>query len=170
MSDEIEGNAGARDAWLGLIALTQLLPPLLDSEASRASDSSHYEYFVLSRLAEEPLRRMRLSALAAATNASLSRLSHVMKRLEARGLVTRIPCEEDGRATNAVLTDAGVELVETAAPGHVEAVRDRLLAALTADQVTQLGEISTALVGAIDPARRPSDTCASIVGAPSAAV
>lgn len=170
MSDEIEVDASAREAWLGLIALTQLLPPLLDSEASRESASNHYEYFVLSRLAEEPSRRMRLSALATATNASMSRLSHVMTRLEARGLVARMPCEEDGRATNAVLTEAGERLVATAAPGHLEAVRDRLLAALTADQVAQLGEISTALLSAIDPARRASDTCAPIVEAASAAV
>lgn len=96
MGDEIEVNAGVREAWLRLIALTQLLPPLLDTEASRESASNHYEYFVLSRLAEEPLHRMRLSALAAATNASMSCLSHVMNRLEARGLVARMPCEEDG--------------------------------------------------------------------------
>lgn len=171
MSEDSEGtgpDAAARDAWLGLVALTQLLPPLLDSEASRDSASNHYEFFVLSRLAEEPRRRMRLSALAAATNASVSRLSHVMNRLEARGLVARVPCEEDGRATNAVLTDSGEKLVATAAPGHLEAVRDRLLTALTADQVAQLAEISGTLLAAIDPARRPSDACASIVEAASA--
>ncbi|WP_158862056.1 MarR family winged helix-turn-helix transcriptional regulator [Leifsonia sp. AG29] len=170
MSDETEVTAGAREAWLGLIALTQLLPPLLDSEASRESASNHYEYFVLSRLADEPTHRMRLSALAAATNASMSRLSHVMTRLEGRGLVARVPCEEDGRATNAVLTEDGAKLVATAAPGHLEAVRERLLSALTASQIAQLGEISTALLGVIDPSRRPSDACTPIVAAASAAV
>jgi len=157
-SDEIR-----RAAWLGLIALTQVLPPVLDSHASRDSASTHYEYFVLSRLAEAPGRRMRLSALAAATSASASRLSHVIKRLEARGLVERVPCEEDGRATNAVLTPRGAELVAGAAPGHLELIRERILGALTSDQVRDLAEISAALIDTIDPARRPSDVCESVV-------
>jgi len=151
-----------RDAWLGLIALTQVLPPVLDSHASRDSASTHYEYFVLSRLVKEPARRMRLSALATATNASASRLSHVIKRLESRGLVERIPCEEDGRATNAVLTEAGAELVTTATPGQLELIREQLLGSLTPAQVGQLAEISATLIDSIDPSRRPSDVCASL--------
>lgn len=118
---------------------------------------------MLSRLAEEPGRRMRLSALATATSASASRLSHVIKRLESRGLVERVACEEDGRATNAVLTPSGAELVANAAPGHLDGVREKLLGALTAEQVAQLAEISAALTGSIDPSRRPSDACESIV-------
>lgn len=67
-----------------------------------------------------------------------------------------------------MLTRRGEELVATAAPGHLDAVRDRLLSALTEGQIAQLGEISAALLGAIDPARRPSDVCAPIVEAASA--
>ncbi|WP_434315567.1 MarR family winged helix-turn-helix transcriptional regulator [Leifsonia sp. P73] len=162
-NDELAGRE--RDAWLGLVALTQLLPPVLDGQLARDAAATHYEYFVLSRLAEEPNGRMRLSALATATNASVSRLSHVITRLEARDLVQRMPCEEDGRATNAVLTDAGIAMVADAAPGHLETVRDRILGALRPEQVEQLADISAALVGAIDPARRPSDACAVIVEA-----
>ena len=152
-----------RDAWLGLIALTQLLPAVLDQQLARDSAATHYEFFVLSRLAEEPNGRMRLAALAAATNASVSRLSHVITRLEARGLVLRAPCPEDGRATNAVLTDEGAEFVANAAPGHLETVRRQILGSLSPEQVDQLADITSTLVGTIDPARRPSDACASVV-------
>ena len=161
-NDDLAGRE--RDAWLGLVALTQLLPPVLDGQLARDAASTHYEYFVLSRLAEEPNHRMRLSALATATNASVSRLSHVITRLEARDLVRRM---EDGRATNAVLTEAGAAVVAEAAPGHLETVRERILGALRPEQVEQLADISAALVGAIDPTRRPSDACASIVEAVS---
>ncbi|WP_085368336.1 MarR family winged helix-turn-helix transcriptional regulator [Leifsonia sp. NCR5] len=162
-AEALEGRE--KDAWLGLLALVQLLPGVLDTQLSRDSAATHYEFFVLSRLAEAPNHRMRLSALATATNASMSRLSHVASRLEARGLIRRQPCEEDGRATNAVLTPAGEDFVRDASPGHLDTVRSTLLGALTADQVEQLAAISTTLVTAIDPSRRPSDSCASIVEA-----
>ena len=72
-----------------------------------------------------------------------------------------------GRATNAVLTEAGAEFVAQATPGHLEAARSQLLGALTEEQLQQLAAISGALVDALDPQRRPSDACASIVQAAS---
>jgi DNA-binding MarR family transcriptional regulator len=59
-------------------------------------------------LPNAPERTMRMSSLADITNASLSRLSHLVKRLEERGLVRREPDPADGRFTNAILTDQGV--------------------------------------------------------------
>jgi DNA-binding MarR family transcriptional regulator len=154
-----------QEAWLGLVALTQLLPPVLDGQLARDSAATHYEFFVLSRLAEADHQRMRLSTLAAATNASMSRLSHVVTRLEARGLLQRTPCEEDGRATNAVLTDVGAAFVRNATPGHLEKVRERLLSSLSPEQVDQLAEISAILIATVDPSRRPSDVCETVVAA-----
>ena len=71
-------------------------------------------------LSEAPERTLRMTALAQRTNATLPRLSHVVRRLEDRGLVERFPCPEDGRATNARLTAAGWDAVVAAAPGHVD--------------------------------------------------
>jgi DNA-binding MarR family transcriptional regulator len=94
-----------------------------------------------------------MSELASMTNASLPRLSHVVKRLEARGLVVRRPCPEDRRATNAFLTDAGWDAVVAAAPGHVGTVRAHLVDALTPEQLAQLAEISDAVLGTIPAAQ-----------------
>jgi len=55
------------------------------------------EYQVLAMLSESPERTMRVSSLAEVTNASLSRLSHLVKRLEGRDLVRREPDPDDGR-------------------------------------------------------------------------
>jgi DNA-binding MarR family transcriptional regulator len=44
-----------------------------------------------------------MSTLAELTNASLSRLSHLVKRLEARGLVRREPDPTDGRVRALVI-------------------------------------------------------------------
>lgn len=139
------------DAWIRFIAVVELLPGALDSQLRRDSDLSHFEYLVLAMLSEADDRVLRMTALAARTNATLARLSHVVSRLEARGLVERSACPQDGRATNARLTDAGWDAVVGAAPGHVETVRATVLDALTRRQVRELGEIAGAVLTRLDP-------------------
>src|SRR3954454_9468608 len=90
-----------RVAWVRLAAVLELLPGVLDSQLRRDADLSHFEYFVLAMLSEAPERTLRMTSLAARTNATRPRLSHVVRRLEDRGLVRRCPCPEDGRAANA---------------------------------------------------------------------
>lgn len=146
-------------AWVRLVAVVELLPGALDSQLRRDSRLTHYEYFLLAALSEAPTHTLRMTRLAARTNATLPRLSHVVSRLEARGLVERSPCAEDGRATNARLTDLGFETLKAAAPGHVEAVRQIVLDPLSSAQVDQLRDITEAILGRLDPAgaMRPSD-------------
>lgn len=143
-----------RAAWLRLIAVVELLPGVLDTQLREDSDLTHFEYYVLAMLSEAPERTLRMTALAQSTNASLSRLSHVVRRLEGRSLVERFPCPEDARATNARLTDAGWDTVILAAPRHVTTVRRRVLDPLTPEQVDQLREIGDALVKSLDPTGR----------------
>jgi len=76
---------------------------------------------VLAGLSDQPDHTMRISELAGFTNAELSRLSHLITRLQKRGYVGREPDPNDGRYTNAVLTDAGYNHL-AAAPGHVATV------------------------------------------------
>jgi DNA-binding MarR family transcriptional regulator len=141
-----------RVAWVRLAAVLELLPGVLDTQLRRDSDLTHFEYFVLAMLSEAPGRTLRMTSLAARTNATLPRLSHVVRRLEDRGLVRRFPCPEDGRATNAQLTDAGWEKILAAAPGHVATVRQQVIDALSPEQVGQLAEITAAILGRVDPA------------------
>lgn len=105
-----------RDAWLRLVAVVELLPGALDAQLRTSSGLTHFEYFVLAMLSEAPERTLRMTTLAQRTNATLPRLSHVIRRLEDRQLVDRVPCPEDGRATNACLTQAGWDAVVAAAP------------------------------------------------------
>jgi DNA-binding MarR family transcriptional regulator len=140
-----------RVAWVRLAAVLELLPGVLDSQLRRDADLSHFEYFVLAMLSEAPDRTLRMTSLAARTNATLPRLSHVVRRLEDRGLVRRFPCPEDGRATNAQLTGAGWTAVVAAAPGHVANVRQQVIDALDSEQVQQLAGIAEAILGRIDP-------------------
>jgi len=143
-----------RDAWLRLVAVLELLPAALDSQLRAESDVTHFEYFVLAMLSEAPDRTLRMSSLAQRTNATLPRLSHVVRRLQDRGLVERFPCPEDGRATNARLTDAGWTVVVGAAAGHVSTVRRLVLDPLSHDQLRQLRDIGDALLTRLDPGGR----------------
>lgn len=139
------------DAWVKLVAVVELLPGVLDSQLRKDAGLTHFEYFVLAMLSEAPERTLRMTALAQRTNATLPRLSHVVRRLEDRRLVERFPCPEDGRATNARLTDAGLAEVVAAAPGHVANVRRHVIDALTPKQVGELDEIADALLERLDP-------------------
>lgn len=138
-------------AWIKLEAVVELLPPVLDSQLQHDAQLTHFEYVVLSRLSESTDRVLRMSALAATTNATLPRLSHVVSRLESRGYVERVPCEGDRRATNAHLTEAGWQMVVQTAPGHVKNVRAHVIDLLTDEQIGQLDAIADALLQKLDP-------------------
>jgi DNA-binding MarR family transcriptional regulator len=138
-------------AWMSLAALTFKLPGVLDYQLQRDSGLTHFEYLVLAGLSESPGRSRRMSDLAGFANGSLSRLSHVVKRLEQRGFVERRPAEDDGRITVATITDSGYEILVAAAPGHVATVREYVVDALTAEQIAQLKVIADQILTKIDP-------------------
>ena len=144
-------TAEERAAWVQLSAVLELLPGALDCQLRRDADLTYFGYYVLAMLSEAPDRTLRMSALAAQTNATLSRLSHVVSRLEERGLVERFTCPDDGRATNVRLTEAGWAKVQASAPGHVATVREHVIDALTPEQVDQLATITAALLTRLDP-------------------
>ncbi len=131
-----------RQTWLALVPVMLKLSPALDSQLQRDSELTHFDYQCLAMLSESDGRVMRMSELAALVNSSLSRLSHVIKKLENRGWVERTPCADSRRVTMVQLTDAGWRVVEQAAPGHVEAVRDLVFEGLTEEQVAQLRQIT----------------------------
>ena len=139
------------DTWLKFRAMVELYPGLLDAQLRRDAQLTHMEYQVLAMLSEVPDRTLRMTALAARTNGSLTRMSHVVTRLEQRGIVARSACALDGRATNVTLTDAGHDALVAAAPGHVTQVRESFLDALSPAQLGQLDAICDAILDRIDP-------------------
>jgi DNA-binding MarR family transcriptional regulator len=138
------------EAWLALAALVIKLPGALDAQLQRDAGITHFQYLVMANLSEAPGRTRRMSELAELTNGSLSRLSHVVSRLEDRGWVRREPCPENGRYTNAVLTCAGWDKVVATAPGHVDTVRHLVIDALTATQRRQLRDIGRRILARVD--------------------
>lgn len=136
-----------------LHALLELLPTAFDKRLGAAGVTA-FEYTLLDALAAAEGQRMRLSALARKTNATLPRLSRVATGLERRQLIERAPCPEDGRATNAVLTKEGAAVRELAKGLYAGAVRDLVLdglGSLEGDGVAQLTDITYAILKTMDP-------------------
>src|SRR3954467_9445832 len=102
-------TAAEAQTWRNFASVLLRLPWALECELQRDAGLSFIEYHALARLSETPAHTLRMSELAGLTHASLSRLSHMIKRLEARGFVRREPDPTDGRDTNAVLTPVGPE-------------------------------------------------------------
>ena len=145
-------SAAEQSAWRQLAALLFRLPGALDAQLQQDAGISHFEYMVLSSLSEAQGRTLRMSDLAALASGSLSRLSHVVSRLEKRGWVRRVACPGDGRYVNAVLTEDGWAKVADTAPGHVAAVRRLVVDALSPAELAALGCASGQVLGEIDKA------------------
>ena len=137
-------------SWLAIVRMLTWLPWSIDQQLRRDSDLSMVEYQVLAALSNSEGWTVRMSALAQVTNASLSRLSHIVKRLESRALVYREPDEDDGRFTNAILTDDGFRTIADAAPAHVEHVRSIVIDVLTHEQLRLMGRAAERIVASID--------------------
>ena len=138
------------ESWLTVVRLMMWLPWSIDQQLQRDAKLRMVEYQVLAMLSERPQRTMRMSALAEVTNASLSRLSHLIDRMESKDWVRRQPDPSDGRFTNAVLTDKGYEALASAAPGHVRHIRSLVIDVLTPEQLRRLGRDASRILARID--------------------
>jgi DNA-binding MarR family transcriptional regulator len=138
------------ECWLSVVRLMTWLPWCIEQQLQKDSKLATVEYQVLAMLSGSEERTMRMSVLAEVTNASLSRLSHVVKRLESRGLVYRETDLSDGRFTNAILTDEGYQTIVNAAPAHVAHVRSVVIDALSREQLRLLGRSADRILTRID--------------------
>ena len=145
-------------AWLKLAGVMLKLAPTLDSQLQRDSDLTHFDYLCLAMLSESDDRTLRMSELATRVNASLSRLSHVISKLEKRGWVARKPSPDSRRVTLVTLTEPGWKVLVAAAPGHVETVRELVFDDLSSDDVAALTRVAGHIVERIEASRLKS-TC-----------
>ncbi|OMH27672.1 MarR family transcriptional regulator [Tersicoccus phoenicis] len=139
-----------RDAWLSYLFSSMLVPAALDQQLQRAARISFFDYSVLAHLSEARDRTRTMSDLAACTSSSLSRLSHVVTKLEKRGWVERSASSDDGRVTVARLTDVGFDLLTGLAPRHVARVRALVFDALDEQDVRDLDRVSRKILANID--------------------
>nr|WP_262840604.1 MarR family winged helix-turn-helix transcriptional regulator [Sphaerisporangium corydalis] len=105
--------------------------------AFAAAGLAEIDFETLIRLARSPARRLRMSDLAAQTSLSTSGVTRVVDRLERDGLVERVACASDRRASYATLTDAGLARLETVVPQHVKDIETWFISLLTPEQLKE---------------------------------
>lgn len=120
--------------WRALDRLLTRLPAALEGRLQRDFGLSYMEYYVLASLSDQPQHSIRMSTLAELARCELSRLSHLVSRLERRQLARREPDPADGRFTLAVLTETGLQHLGAAAPDHVAHVRHLVFDALSVEE------------------------------------
>ena len=149
-SDDLWLTPGELASWMSVVRLITRLPWALDAELQREADLSMVEYMTLANLSSAPEWTLRMSDLAERTSCSLSRLSHLAKRLETRGYIRREPDPADGRFTNAILLPEGLSKLESAAPGHVAHVRHLVIDNLSGERLRRLGQDAERILQRID--------------------
>lgn len=127
--------------WRRWLALTAELPAALNRELQADGELSLPDFEVLVRLTDVADGRLRVSDLASALAWERSRLSHHLKRMEARGLICRDDCAEDGRGSFVAVTEQGRRAIEHVAPAHVATVRRLVFDAVDPADLAAFGRV-----------------------------
>ncbi len=142
-------DAEEEAAWRGLLLMHAHVTAHLGRQLAPSGLSLH-DYGVLVLLAESEDGSRRPYELGETLGIEKTRLSHQLRRLEERDLVTRRRCPSDQRGWLISITDAGRVALAEAAPGHVDAVRASFVDRLTRDQLRTLAEVAAAVVDDAD--------------------
>jgi DNA-binding MarR family transcriptional regulator len=127
-------------AWLAYIRVQLRLSYEMNRQLLADSGMSLPDYDVLTALSVADGGRMQITVLAAQIGWERSRVSHHVRRMSARGLVTCALSAADRRVTEVTLTSHGRQALAEAAPGHVDLVRRLFFGGLPDDLVGPLGD------------------------------
>src|SRR5260370_13024479 len=98
-------------AWTNYQRMRVRLNERINRELAQTAGLSEADFEILSALIESPNDSVRALALRCGLEWEKSRLSHQLRRMEERGLVTRLDCAEDNRGSVIRVTEAGHILV-----------------------------------------------------------
>lgn len=130
-----------QQAWRALLSMHTQLHARLGRELQTTSDLSYADFVVLVRLTDAQDDRARISELADQLQWERSRLSHHLKRMEARGLIERASCPEDGRGQYVSIAAIGRAAIEQAAPEHVALVRSLVFDDMSEEEMAVMTRI-----------------------------
>jgi len=139
-----------RMAWIRFAGVSAGIAAEITSRMLADTGLTQYEYLVFNHLNLSEGRAMPMSRLAVLLASSLSRLSHVVSRLEAADRVTRSRSADDRRVQIVTLTDTGHAAFRAAAPFYFTAVGELFFDRLDDDDLADLDRVMTKLLPGID--------------------
>lgn len=131
--------------WREYIETAEAVRRSLAADLQSSSGISIGDYGVMLALSEAPGRRLRSSDLADVVGWERSRLSHHVRRMEDRGLVTRARDDSDNRGAWVELTDAGATTFRGSSTFHLRLVREVFIDAFTPEQLDAARVVTDAL-------------------------
>jgi DNA-binding MarR family transcriptional regulator len=137
------------EVWRAFYAMRRRLDRALDLQLQHDSQVSASEYEILFALNDAPQRQLRSKDIASGIGWEKSRVSHLVARMERRGLLARTECESDARGSWIGLTADGRRAVLSAVGGHRAAVRRYFFDVLEPDEAETLRSLSDRVVDAI---------------------
>src|SRR5260370_25553793 len=118
----------------------------INRELAQNTGLSEADFEILSALIESPNDSVLALALRCGLEWEKSRLSHELRRMEERGLISRQECAEDNRGSVIRVTEAGRKLATEAKVYCEQAVRQYVVDVLTVEQLQALGTIAETIL------------------------
>ena len=131
--------------WRNYLAMVGRLQVAMSRQLQEECGLSLADYDVLVALDERCPIRMRV--LGHVLGWEQSRLSHQVRRMRERGLLTREGRDDDRRGANVDLTAVGRAALAAAAPGHAELVRATVFDGMSAAELRALGSLTERVLG-----------------------
>jgi DNA-binding MarR family transcriptional regulator len=131
--------------WRDYLLMTGRLQMAMNRQLHQACGITLADYDVLVALSERGC--LRINDLGALLGWEQSRVSHQLRRMRERGLVSRSGTSADGRGAEVDLTDAGRDRLRAAAPGHAELVRSVVFDGMTSTRARALRQWTSEVLG-----------------------
>jgi DNA-binding MarR family transcriptional regulator len=156
-SDATGLHADPITLWGLVVGVHTTINGRLDTELQDRLVNPLTWFEVLLRLARAEDERMTMTRLAESVSFSSGGFSRVADRLVAAGLLERLPCPGNRRATLAHLTDHGRRTLDSALAVHADGIQRLVLAHLDEAQAAALRDALAVLWRAHRPERaRPA--------------
>jgi len=148
--EETPALSGAeREVWRSFYSMRRQLDRALDLQLQRDSGLSASEFEILVAIDFAPERQLRIKEIAGSIGWEKSRVSHLVTRMERRGLVSRTECATDARGSWIGLTASGRRALLGATRGHSATIRRYFFEVLSAEELAVLDSVSGRVVEAI---------------------
>ena len=152
MTDENEAPARRKSPsaselaiWRDYVETSERVKRTLSTAFHETSGISPGDYAVMLALSEAPQKTLRSSDVAGVVGWERSRLSHHLRRMEERGLISRVTVDGDARGAAVTLTATGSKSFRSSSASHLRLVREVFVDAFTPAQLDVMRSLTATL-------------------------